>query len=117
MTKILVVDDDEDILEMMELVLNAYEFAPVCIAKGIDVADTVEKVKPALILMDIYLGKQDGRTICHSLKKSPAFSQIPVILYSAGHISSESIKESCADAFVIKPFNVAELIHRIRQFI
>ncbi len=114
MTKILVVDDDDDILEMMCLILESYNLTPTCVPDGKGIREIIDDINPALILMDIYLGKQDGRTICHSLKESAIYGHIPIILYSAGHISSESIKASLADAFIVKPFNVQELVNQIK---
>jgi CheY-like chemotaxis protein len=67
--------------------------------------------------MDIYLGDADGRELCNSLKTSDKFGHIPVILYSAGNITTSSVKESQADDYLTKPFDNLQLVKKIRSLI
>jgi DNA-binding response OmpR family regulator len=116
MTTVLVVDDDKDLLEMMSLVLTKYDLNISCISKGLKLFDSINAVNPDLVLMDIFLGDADGRELCHQLKVS-AHNQLPVILYSAGQITPLSIKNSLADDFVTKPFNISILASKIKGLI
>lgn len=117
MNSVLVVDDDPDILDMVSLVLTTYDLQVNCINSGAALMQAIEKNKPDIVLMDIYLGDADGRDLCNSLKTSAEFAHIPVILYSAGHITNSSVKESKADDFLSKPFDNIQLVKKIRSLI
>ena len=117
MNSVLVVDDDPAILEMVSLVLTTYDLQVNCINSGAALIPAIEVNKPDIVLMDIYLGDADGRELCCSLKTSSQFAHIPVILYSAGHISTSSVKESKADDFLPKPFDNIQLVKKIRSLI
>lgn len=113
MLKVLVVDDDIDLLEMVSTVLTNQQMTVNSITKGNLLFDTITGNKPDIILMDIYLGECDGRDLCLQLKKSNQFEDIPVILYSAGHIAPSTIQTSGADDFISKPFDISQLVKRI----
>lgn len=116
MPHILVVDDDADLLELVSLVLKRSHYKVTALQDGAKVMQSVEYGTPDIILMDIYLGETDGRTICRNLKTNDKFRNIPVILYSAGNITNQSIKESMADSFIVKPFNNTEILNKISAF-
>lgn len=99
---------------MVELVLTNYDFRVAVLNRGSSLFETIAKQQPDLVLMDIYLGDADGRQLCHALKTSEQFSDIPVILYSAGFIPAVSIEESLADDFLPKPFDNLQLVEKIR---
>ena len=84
---------------------------------GASLFETINKEKPDIILMDIFLGDSDGRQLCKELKSSGAFSGFPVFLYSAANISNASIIESNADAFLPKPFDMKSLVRRMHEVI
>jgi DNA-binding response OmpR family regulator len=113
MTKVLIVDDDNDLLEMVSLVLTNYNMKVNALGECLQFFNTMSDVKPDIVLMDIYLGECDGRELCLDLKGRSRYSDIPVILYSAGNISVSSVKESKADDFLSKPFDITHLISRI----
>ena len=117
MQKILVVDDDKDILEMVEMTLSRLGYHITTLAKGSGFLNVVESIQPDIILLDIFLGDADGRTLCHKMKLQPAYENIPVILYSAGHISRSTIEHSKADEFIIKPFDIKQLIEKIKKLL
>ena len=117
MPKVLVLDDDTDLLEMVSLVLQSYQMEAVCISRGEALVHAIEKEQPDAVLMDIYLNASDGRLLCQGLKKNDSFKHIPVILYSAGHITRSSIQDSLADDFIVKPFDIAQLINKLRNVI
>ena len=117
MINVLVVDDDDDLAEMVTMVLNKAGMCVRSIGKGELFFDTVDHFKPDVILMDIYLGDRDGRDLCRTLKSGERSTQVPVILYSAGHITTASIRESGADAFIPKPFVNEQIIKQINELI
>jgi len=117
MPKVLVIDDDVDILDMVKTVLASYDMKVDCANEGSKLWAMVAKHEPDVILMDIYLGDSDGRELCQHLKRSDKFSHIPVILYSAGNISPHSINESLADDFIVKPFDIGVLAGKINAMV
>jgi DNA-binding response OmpR family regulator len=117
MMKVLVVDDDLDLLEMVCLMLQTPEMVPICIDNGDEVLPTVEHSKPDVLVMDIFLGPCDGRDICKEIKSSKTHPRLPVLLYSAGYITQESIRESGADGFLSKPFDMNTLVNTIENLV
>jgi len=113
MLHVLIVDDDKDILEMVSLILSTNGISSSCLGGGNHLFEFLEKDSPDMILMDIYLGDSDGRVLCHQLKNMDNFKHIPVLLYSAGNITTLSVKESLANDFIAKPFVVADLLKKI----
>ena len=115
MLSVLIVDDDVDLLEMVGMVLSNSTMRVETSTSGAGLEEKVHDMNPDIILMDIYLGDSDGRILCQYLKSSDKYKHIPIILYSAGVISPESILEARADEFMGKPFQIAELIGKIRR--
>jgi len=68
-----------------------------------------------VVLMDIYLGDFDGRTLCKQIKLNQTYYALPVLLYSAGNIDAESITNSSADGFLQKPFDMKTMIKLVRD--
>ncbi len=117
MQKILVVDDNKDLLEMVEMTLSRLGYHITTLAKGSGFFNIVESIRPDIILLDIFLGDADGRTLCYNLKLQPAYENIPVILYSAGYIHLSTIENSKADEFIIKPFDIKYLVEKIKTLL
>lgn len=114
MNKVLVVEDDEDLLQMVTLMLEFHQFEVKSLSTGNDFLNTVIEEKPDMVVMDIFLAGADGRELCKELKSSSALLKTPVLLYSAGNISMDSIKDSGANDFLHKPFDMLELLKRIQ---
>ncbi len=113
MIKVLVLDDDVDLLEMVEMVLRHHKMTVFPIQHSSMLFDTINKIEPDIILMDIFLGDADGRSLCRQLKTSAEHSQVPVLLYSAGYIIDNSIEDSMANEFLPKPFDINLLVNKI----
>ena len=117
MTQVLIVDDDQDLLEMVCLMVQSSNMQPQCIESGAKVFPCLEARNFDLILMDIYLGDHDGRHLANQIKNDVRYRHIPILLYSAGTISQESIEESLANGFIKKPFEMPVLINRLRSMV
>ncbi len=117
MQKILIVDDDKDLLEMVEMTLSRLGYHITTLAKGSRFINVVESIRPDIILLDIFLGDADGRNLCHKMKLQPAYENIPVILYSAGYVPRSTIEHSKADEFMIKPFEIKQLLEKIKKLL
>ncbi|RYG31169.1 MAG: response regulator [Chitinophagaceae bacterium] len=114
MTKVLLVDDDIDLLEMVCLMLRTNQLDANCLSKGKEVLACLGSVNPDIVVMDIFLGDSDGRDLCRQIKEEGQYAGIPVLLYSAGNIADSSISECHADDFIRKPFDMHVLVDRIR---
>ena len=115
MRKILVVDDDMDILTLvkMTLTLNGYDTEVLSRWEGID--HSIEKFMPDLILLDVSLGGADGREICKRLKAQKDTQHIPIILFSA-NIEMEKNSGNCnAQAFISKPYDLHYFLQTIKS--
>lgn len=115
MAKILVIDDDVDILSVMEILLSMKGFNVEVTAKGENTFPKIESFKPDLILLDVLISGYDGRVICKQLKSKEETKSIPVIMFSAHPGAAATIADYGADDFIAKPFNVANLIDKINH--
>jgi len=114
MKKILVVDDDIDILEVVEIILISHGFDVYTHTSGYNVPLIVTDYKPDIILLDISLPDRSGTEICKELKET---HDIPILLFSA-HASPEEAYKGCnADGFIDKPFDITDLLKAIREHI
>ena len=113
MKKVLIVDDNQDIVWVVETILKRYGFEVYSTLKGEDVISKAKKFHPQLILLDVFLSGVDGIEICNSLKTLPETKEIPVIMFSA-HTNKKDVMQCCsADDFLPKPFDVNELVRKI----
>lgn len=115
--KILVVDDDPDILLFLQVILEEEGYIVVTTDKG----EYLEKLNngslPHLVLLDVLLSGKDGRDIVKHLKSQEKTKHIPVIMFSA-HPSAEATSlKAGADAFVAKPFDIEMLLQKIGSFL
>ncbi len=114
MNKILVVDDNDDILSVVQLILKSNGFEVTATSNGEEAITMIEDYKPDLVLLDIYLGGVDGREICKSLKSNELTSHIPVIMFSA-HGNKQDVFDKCnAQDFIGKPFEIKDLVGKIK---
>lgn len=114
MIKVLLVDDDSDLLEMVCLMLQTSQLIVICLSRGQEVFPSLENDRPDIVVMDIFLGDSDGRDLCLQIKNEEKYSTLPVLLYSAGNIADSTLVECHADAFLQKPFDMMALISRIK---
>ena len=115
MSKILVVDDDQDILVVMEILLTMKGFEVDVTAKWENTFDKIESFNPDLILLDILISGNDGRTLCKQLKSQNETKSIPIIMFSAHPGAAASIKEYGANDFIAKPFDVNDLLSKVNN--
>ncbi|GAA0999441.1 MtrAB system response regulator MtrA [Subtercola frigoramans] len=111
--RILVVDDDPALAEMIGIVLRTENFEPVFCADGSEAFAAFTSSKPDLVLLDLMLPGMDGIEVCTQIR---AESGIPIIMLTAKSDTTDVVKglESGADDYIVKPFNPKELVARIR---
>lgn len=115
MKKVLVADDNPDILWVVEFLLKKNGFDVVSILDGKNVLEQIVSNQPDLVLLDVFLAGLDGREVCNSIKATDQTKNIPVIMFSA-HTNLSDVMQVCdADDFVSKPFDSQYLIEKINQ--
>ena len=113
MTKILIVDDNEDILDAIELMLDSSGYEIQTMHKCQDALTNIAAFQPDLILLDVLLAGCDGRDIAKKLKSDKKTRDIPIIMISAHPSVENSIKESGANDFLSKPFDMHKLLDKV----
>ena len=115
MKRLLVVDDDIDLLEIIQTVFKERGYEVLIISNGEETVKNVEEFSPDIILLDAFIEGSNGAIICSLLKSRPETKHIPVVMFSA-LANAEEIFEICnADAFVGKPFDINHLAHVIEE--
>jgi phosphate regulon transcriptional regulator PhoB len=114
--KILIVEDEKDIVKVLEYNLQKEGFKTFSVADGEDALVSAKRERPDLIILDLMLPGMDGLEVCKSLKKESKTASVPVIMLTAKSQESDKIVglELGADDYVVKPFSPRELIARIK---
>ncbi len=113
MKKILVADDDPDILTLVRMTLSLQGFTVDAISNWKDIDEHVQLFAPDLIILDVSLGGADGRDICKKIKQHPDTMHIPIILFSANAEMGESIVACKAEAFIAKPYELSHFLQTV----
>lgn len=117
MAKVLVVDDDRDIVDMVELLLSTRQYNVQSVYNGDEVTQMTKTFLPDVILLDVNLGEYDGRIICKQLKTDLLLKHIPVILFSATPGLADNYPKCEATDFLAKPFDAYELFEKIEKHV
>jgi DNA-binding response OmpR family regulator len=113
--RILVVEDDPDIIEILDYLLIESGYQVAFSVKADGIWKMIEEYKPDLILLDIVLPDGDGRDICKKLKENLNTGGIPVIMVSGHDYIYDTIITVKANDIVTKPFKFETLLHRIER--
>jgi DNA-binding response OmpR family regulator len=117
--KILVVDDEPNILMSIEFILEMEGYEVHTARDGDEALDVAERVRPDLILLDVNMPRKDGYEVCRMLRKREDLAGMKVIMLTAKGQTLEMKKglEVGADEYVTKPFSADELLEKIRTLI
>ena len=120
MPKILIVDDDPDLVEAVTMILESKEYDVIAAYGGIEGLEKAKTEEPDLIVLDVMMPDKDGYAVCKELKGDPQYSKIPILLLTAvvSKISTTRYTqqmglETEADDYIDKPVEPAELVKRI----
>ncbi|RCH56903.1 response regulator [Mucilaginibacter hurinus] len=117
MRRILAVDDNSEILEILQLILEDYGYTVDTLTDGHYLFDRIKESMPDLILLDVMLGDMDGRELCKEVKSGEFTHGIPVVLLSATYEMTENdkMKYGNPNAFIAKPFDINVLIDVVER--
>ena len=110
--KILIIEDDKDIAELLEFIINGLDFQAI-LSKDIINIDAVLALQPDLIILDHILEYGLGGKLCLQLKVLKESKHIPVLMVSATRKLADLVKECHADDYIKKPFAIPELQQKI----
>ena len=114
--RILVVDDEPEIIELVEFNLKQAGYAVTTAADGAEALKKVRAQKPDLIVLDVMLPEMDGFEICKALRLDAATAKVPIIMLTAKASEIDRVLglELGADDYLTKPFSIVELLARLR---
>ncbi len=116
--KILIIDDEPEIIDMLTVVLKARSYSVMSALDGQRGIEKVKKDRPDLILLDILMPGTDGYSVCTKLKSDKETKNIPVIILSGMDERDAIIKchNLGADDYIVKPFNLTTLLTKIKKY-
>lgn len=118
MSRILILDDDKDLLTVVKKLLLKEGFDVSVHSTWKSAWQGIKNYKPQLVLLDVFLQGADGLDVCKKLKSSYYTRKIPVIVFSSyPDIAATAIYEFGADDFIAKPFQLNEIVARINNLL
>jgi DNA-binding response OmpR family regulator len=117
--KILVVDDEVDLVKTVQFSLELEGYKVLVSHNGEDALTQARKENPDLILLDIMLPKLDGYKVCRLLKFDDQYKHIPILMMTAKTQEKDKLmgKETGADEYITKPFDIQELTEKIKSYL
>jgi DNA-binding response OmpR family regulator len=117
--RILVVDDEMYIVNILDFTLNGEGWEVVSANNGEDALRTLLKFEPDLVILDVMMPRIDGVEVCRAIKAREESAKTPVIMLTAkdGEKDKQDALEAGADLFLTKPFSPARLIAEIRNLL
>ncbi|WP_295676710.1 response regulator [uncultured Mucilaginibacter sp.] len=114
--KILILDDDTNLLETLSILLEDNGYEVKALSSGEKVIEAINEFNPGLVLMDVMLAGFDGLMICREIKKQEGMQSLPIILISGHYDVKRALSQQGApDDFLGKPFDLDILLTKIKQ--
>ncbi|MCL5287892.1 MAG: response regulator, partial [Acidobacteria bacterium] len=119
MTRILIIEDDRDIIELVRYNLEQEGFSLVSARDGLGGLEQVKKSPPDLLLLDLMLPKLSGLEICKAIRRDEKLNRLPILMLTARGDESDRVigLELGADDYVTKPFSPRELVARVKALL
>ncbi len=119
MQKILVVDDERALVDIVKMRLEANGYEVIVAFDGVDGFEKARTEKPDLIILDLMLPKMDGCKVCALLKRNERYQHIPIIIFTAKaqEIDQRRAHDVGADDYLMKPFHAEVLLEKIKNLL
>jgi len=117
--KILIIDDEPDIVETVSYMLKSRDYAVITALDGLEGLEKARTERPDLILLDIMMPDISGYDVCIKLKSDDSTKNIPIIMISAKSENEIMLKSKSlgAEAYILKPFRLSTLLDTMKKFI
>ncbi len=117
--RILVVEDEKDIVDLISYHLNQSGFSVITALDGPSGLERAKKERPGLVILDLMLPGMDGKDVCRALKSNPLTQSIPILMLTAKTEEVDRVIgfELGADDYVTKPFSPRELVLRVKAIL
>ena len=114
MQKIVVIDDDQELLQLVRSFLSKRGFNVSIFSDWFKAIKNIRKYEPQLIILDVFLKNYDGLDVCSRLKSNPFTRHIPILMFSGfPKVADTAIYEFGANDFISKPFFIKDFIDKI----
>ncbi|MBO6272205.1 response regulator [bacterium] len=119
MKKVLIVDDEQDIVESLKFVLEADGYECYTAFNGEDGLKTAKEVIPDLIILDIMMPKMNGYKISRLLKFDNKYKNIPIIMLTARSQEEDKLigEETGANEYITKPFDIDFVVNKVKEYL
>ncbi|MFI5838093.1 response regulator transcription factor [Catenuloplanes sp. NPDC051500] len=119
MARVLVAEDDPDILQLLIYKLKGSGFEAMAASDGRTALAAIRQFRPHAVLIDVRMPGLDGIELCRELRASPGTAKLPIVMISAqGRPQDRELAFAAgADDYVIKPFSPRELVARVQQLL
>ena len=119
MKKILIVDDEQDIVESLKFVLESYDYTCYCAYNGEDGLKMARDLIPDLIILDVMMPRINGYKISRLLKFDKKYQNIPILMVTARSQEEDKLigEETGADEYITKPFDLDEVIKIVKKYL
>ncbi|WP_316800160.1 response regulator [Pedobacter frigidisoli] len=113
--KLLICDDDIDIIEMLEIVLDDSGFDIITETDSKKVLELITDTRPQLVLMDLWMPVTSGDQILKRMREDENLSSIPVVIMSAAQDGKEVASKAGANGYIPKPFDIDKLMQKVDE--
>ena len=116
--KILIVDDEPNILQLEKAILELEKFEVTTATGGLDALKKLETLKPDLVILDMMMPGMSGREVCENIRKNPKTKSLKVIFVTVARFSEagkKTLKEFKVSDYITKPFENSDLVARVKK--
>ena len=119
MKKILIVDDEQDIVESLKFVLESADYICYCAYNGEDGLKLAKEIIPDLIILDVMMPKINGYKISRLWKYDNKYKNIPIFMITARSQEGDKLigEETGANEYITKPFDLSEVVQKVKQYL
>ena len=119
MKRILIIEDDKDIVDLVRYNLEKEEFRVTGVSDGVSGLAQVKKSPPDVLLLDLMLPKLSGLEICKEIRRDPSLNRLPILMLTARGDEADRVVglELGADDYVAKPFSPRELVAHVKALL
>lgn len=119
MKKILIVDDEQDIVESLKFVLEGYNYSCYCAYNGEDGLNLAREIEPDLIILDVMMPRINGYKISRLLKFDKKYQNIPILMITARSQEEDKLigEETGANEYITKPFDLDDVLNTVKKYL